>query len=102
MKGEIMLIQEIYIDQTRGGIFGGSGVYEAFTGELFRNLQKEYGRCRGKVYIDIDGESKQIGWVFEKRMKYEDSPETYVREVWVTLHESEPETKVTHHYKFLS
>ena len=100
-----MFIQEIFINQTEGYRFGDSGVYEAFTddkGKLFRDLQNEYGRCRGKVYIDVEGKSRHIGWVFEKRIAYEDdSSKTYVREVWVTLHDAKPTTEVTYHHRFL-
>lgn len=53
--------------------------------EAFDSFQKEYGRCVSKVYVDTADGTKQIGWCFESRQKYEDSDETYLREVWVTL-----------------
>lgn len=64
-------------------------VYETYTdskAKLFLNMQKKYGRCVSKVYIDTNSGRKQVGWVFEKKMRYEDSKDEYVREVWVTIH----------------
>jgi hypothetical protein len=76
--------------------------YEAYTdnvGKLFRNMQKEYGRCTGAVYIDTSEGTKKIGWVFRKREEYSDyrgrGDRYYTREVWVQLQEAEPERKTT-------
>lgn len=94
-----MLIQESYINQTAGYRFGDSEPYEPYTDnikELFQSMQREYGRCTGKIYIDPD--ATPIGWVFEKKLQYEDTKEFYTREVWVTLLD-EPDTVTrTHHY----
>lgn len=49
---------------------------------LFRRLSKEFGRCVSKVYV---GDGKPVGWVFEKRVEYDRSTETYIRETWVSL-----------------
>jgi len=81
-------IQEIYVNGSEGYIFGESDWYEPYTddrGRLFRDLQREYGRCVSKMYVDeIDGQPSVIGWVFSKRMAYEDNPHrSYIREVWV-------------------
>lgn len=101
-------IREVYINKTENARFGDSGVYETFTddiGKLFKSLQREYGRCTGKVWIsDEDGTAHQIGWTFEKVMLYEDARnkhDTYLREVWVELHENEPTVKVTNHFHFI-
>jgi hypothetical protein len=67
--------------------------YESFTddrGELFRSCREEYGGCTGKIHVDIamgDGtyDTRDVGWVFEKRMKYEDCDETYLRQVWCEI-----------------
>lgn len=89
-----MKMQETYINQTRGCSYGATDWYEPYTdnvGKLFRSLQREYGRCSGKVYIDTKTGTKAIGWVFEKRQMYDDArgndPERdyYIREVWVSL-----------------
>lgn len=87
-------IKETYCNKDKDCIFGESGCYRPFTdclGTLYRSLQSEYGRCTGKVYVDLpDGKAKSVGWVFVKRMEYEDSfrirsgPKTYLREVWVS------------------
>lgn len=90
--------ESINVDRMASG--GSSGVSETFAdtpGELFRVLRKEYGRCISKVYRDTKDGAKACGWVFLSRQKYEDarSPkDTYLREVWVTLHERPPQTTV--------
>ena len=58
------------------------------TGTLFKALQKEHGRCRGKVFIDVavafyPPKPKHVGLVFLKRKKYIDSQDTYLHETWV-------------------
>ena len=93
--------QETFIDLDQGTRFGESPVYETFTddkGELYRSNQREYGRCKGRVFIDTPKGVKAVGWVFVGRQRYEDTGEPYLREVWVTLHKGEPETRTTFHY----
>ncbi len=89
-----MLIQETYVNETKGQQFSQSEPYEPFTddlGKLYRNLQREYGRCTSKVYHDVkNGPPIAVGWVFSKRMEYEDArpgdkDRTYLRTVWVSL-----------------
>ena len=59
-------------------------------GEIYREMQREYGRCVSKMYKDLANNEQghayvQIGWVFEKRVKYDDSKETFLQETWVSL-----------------
>lgn len=98
-------IKESFINRTRGGIFGETEPFEAWTddlGKLYRSFVKEYGRCISKVYVDQkQGPPKAVGWVFLKRMKYEDSrsntPEDYyIREVWVSVVSGPLVRKVEH------
>lgn len=99
-----LFIEEKFVNATKGYRIGESGVYEPFTDDvkkLFKSLQKEHGRCISKCYLETKAGDKQIGWVFQKREKYTDSAETFVKETWVMLHEKEPETKTTFHYKYL-
>lgn len=95
-----LYVQEDYVNATTDTRYRNSGEPQrAFTdnvGELFRCLQREYGRCVGKVYV---GKGTPVGWVFQKKTEYTDCPETYLQEVWVTLHEKLPERKVKYHYK---
>ena len=67
---------------------GESGWYEPFTedlGKLFKSLMKEFGRCVSKIYQDApDGVDDPVGWVFQKRAKYDDCNQTYLQETWVT------------------
>lgn len=94
--------RETYVNETKGCQFGESDWQEAYTddrGRLFRSLQKEYGRCTSRMYRDVEGAPPvTIGWVFSKRMEYEDARPSwsddrrfYIREVWVEVRER-PET----------
>ncbi len=85
-------IRETFVNTTREAQFGETEPFESFTddlGKLYKSLRSEYGRCSGRVYIDRkDAPPMPVGWVFIKRMKYEDardnSPKSYyLREVWV-------------------
>jgi len=50
---------------------------------------------------DKEGESHQTGWVFQKKVKYEDCNEYYIEEVWVTVHEKMPVSTYTEFPKYL-
>ena len=54
--------------------------------EVYKAAQKEFGRCVSKMYIDTDdpNKPKHVGWVFEKKQKYEDTKEFYIQETWIT------------------
>ena len=85
----MLVINETWVDKTQNALCGSSGYYEPYTedlGELFRSLQREYGRCVSRVYQDncLDGTSWVNGWVFEKKHKYNDCNEYYLAETWVT------------------
>ena len=97
----MLLIQETIINETKGWCVYEGDPYEPFTddtGVLFRSLQREYGRCRGHVYIDPD--ARKIGWVFEKLVSYTDCNEKYLQSTWVTLLDAPPvkTIKYNHHY----
>jgi hypothetical protein len=100
-----MLISETFVNVTEGYRFSEGEQYEPFTddvGELFRNLRSEYGRCVSSIYVDVDGgPPKRVGWVFQKRDRYEDTRETYLREVWVTLHDAKDTVTRQSHFKTL-
>lgn len=87
-----------YVNKTEGYRVGKDKALETrfeTKGELYRFCLKEYGRPVSKVYV---GDGQQIGWVFEKRVKYNDCNETYLQKTWVTVHESMPEHKTIYHY----
>lgn len=67
---------------------------------IFGQLQKEFGRCVSKVFVDTKTGTQQIGWVFEKQDEYEDTKKPFIHETWVSLHTQEPErhTSWTQHY----
>jgi hypothetical protein len=51
-------VTEDYVNTTKGYRCGDSGPYETYTdkpGELFLAMQREYGRCKSKVYLDTAG-----------------------------------------------
>lgn len=93
----ILYAREEYVNATNEYRYGDSGVpqecYTNDTGRLYRSLAREFGRCTGKVYVDTESRGTiAVGWVFVKRCEYEGqrrrgTPETYLREVWVTLYE---------------
>lgn len=60
---------------------------DATIGDIFKASQKEHGRCVSKVYQDTDDGTVAIGWVFNKRQRYEDSEETFIHETWVSLYD---------------
>jgi hypothetical protein len=103
-----LLISETFVNLDEGYRFGDSGKYEPFTddlGQLYKSLRAEYGRCTGHVYIDTkEHRTKTVGWVFLKRMVYEDSRtnETYLREVWVTLLDAPDDVTVREHHHYMS
>jgi hypothetical protein len=86
---ENIYIQETWIDQKNKSIIGETDIYETFTdskGKLFKALQNEYGRCISKIFVDdLDGKTKQVGWVFEKKQKYDDVNEFFILETWITI-----------------
>ena len=87
-----------YVNITKGYRLGSDGVQETrfkTKGELYKYCLKEYGRCVSKCYV---GNGQQIGWVFEKRVKYSDCNETYLQETWVAIHDSMPVKHIEYHY----
>jgi len=98
-------IQEEYVEERDDGRRynnGNSGVYETCYShsekrKLFDSLQREYGPCRGKIYVDREDSEIAVGYVFEKRVKVSNR-ECVTMETWVTLHSAKPETKTIYHY----
>lgn len=85
-----MLIRETHVNKTLHCCITDDYEYTAHAstlGNLFRDMQREYGRCASKMYRDVPGStaSYQVGWVFEKHRKYSDCAETYLHEVWVEV-----------------
>jgi hypothetical protein len=75
-------------DGKRYGLYQ-SKPYETFTSnrkKLFNALQREFGPCKGSLYIEYpDGSSQRVGWHFEKRVKYTDSDKSFNQETLVTI-----------------
>lgn len=97
-------IQETWIDKERNCSLGKSDVYETWAdvsekSRLLTSLKKQYGRIISKVYIDTkEGKTQEIGYVFQKRQKYEDYNSAYLLETWVTFHTAPPTETTTYHY----
>ena len=91
-------IKETYIDRNFDCTYGDSEVYETYTdsiGELFKDLQIQFGRCVSSMYMDKkDGTTKKIGWGFEKKNHYTNSDETYMQETWIELHKTKPKKTI--------
>ena len=105
--------QITFVDVTTGHHAGYIDTHETFSddrGELYRAFRHEYGRCISRIYVDtaddapsrygaqIPANAKPVGWVFLKRCQYDDSPDTYLQETWVTIHEREPTKTIKYHY----
>lgn len=97
-----LVISESFINATTETRYGNADWYEPFTdniGRLYKDLQREYGRYTGHVYVDTSTrDSVPVGWVFVKRVEYEDAgrygsrgDKTYLREVWVSVGERSDE-----------
>jgi len=96
-----IFIRETFINATEGYKIGNTEVYDTCQttpGPLFRDLQKEHGRCVSKLYLDVKGGGrKAIGWVFHKRRMYTDCDTAYLQETRVDLHKAKP-TKTIEYY----
>jgi len=99
-----MLIEQVSSIAEEKCLIGDPEMYEPFTeniGLLFKDLQKDFGRCVSKMYVDdSEGNSHHVGWVFQKRCKYEDTKEMFTLETWISLHEDWPSR--TYNHKYLS
>ena len=85
-------IMETWVNSTQGHIVGNTEFYKPYTDNmkrLFRSLQREYGRCISKMYIDILEQperirkTQSIGYVFQKKVKYTDCKDYYLQETWI-------------------
>jgi hypothetical protein len=93
--------QEECINVDKGYRYGDTDVYETFTadkGTLYRAMQREYGLCISRVYVDTEKGAQPIGWVFVKRVQYDDCNETFLCETWVTLHKAPPVKTIEYRY----
>jgi hypothetical protein len=101
-----IIVSVVYTNETENHGIGEEEAHETrfdTTTELYRFCLKEFGRCKSKVMIDTkDGQVMHVGWFFERREKYEDTNETYLRGVWVTVHEKLPTKTYTEHLADIS
>jgi hypothetical protein len=87
--------KETYVDATKEQTYSIVDWYETRyeDGELqalMRSSCKVFGRIRSMWRDKPGGGRHQVGWVFEKRVAYEDCKETYLREVWIEVSIGDP------------
>jgi hypothetical protein len=90
-----MKIRASYVRYIEGKseTYPGAGWFEPYTDDkkrLFASLQKEYGRCVSKMYVDVpmgDGtfDTRPCGWVFSR--KGSDGKTEWEDETWVEYRE---------------
>lgn len=92
----MLWVTEKYVDRNKGHVYSVVDWYEtryddSQRRDLFRSCAREFGRARA-MWVDKPGGGRhQVGWVFEKRVKYDDAPKTtYLREVWVEVSIGDP------------
>lgn len=93
-QAKCLTVRLVLVNATKGYRFCEEDPYEtchADKGSLFRAMQREFGRCASTMYVDKkDGKTLPVGWVFQKRMRYEDARtdtpnDYYIREAWVEV-----------------
>lgn len=95
-----LYVQESYVNRSQN-CSTGDHEYETTAktrGELYRDMQREHGRCDGKVYVDTPDGVKEVGWIFVKREKYQDCADTYLQETWITVLAGKPRRIVEYDY----
>lgn len=98
----MLWVIEKYVDRNKGHIYNIEGWHETRFGDdqlrdLFRSCAREFGRARA-MWVDKPGGGRhQVGWVFEKRVEYDDvsktrpaKERTYLREVWIEVSIGDP------------
>ena len=87
---EEAVLESTYLNATRGNLIGEESlpledsVIDTVT-DIYHFGLGQFGRCTGKVYVDAPSGAKHVGYVFQGLDKYEDSDETYLREVWISI-----------------
>ncbi len=91
MKKEYNLIKTVHINKNKNAITDEytDNIEDTTINnlkELYRFGLKKYGRCISKIYIDNkEGKASHIGYVFIKKLKYEDCNEYFLSETWISL-----------------
>lgn len=90
MKATNLYISETHVNATEHYVYNELSPYETrfdTIGDLYRSLQREYGKCISAMYIDYTDRVKtqKIGYVFQSRTKYENNNKMYLREVWIRI-----------------
>jgi hypothetical protein len=98
----MLWITEKYVDRNKGHVYSVVDWYETRFDDgqlrdLLRFCSKTFGRVRSMWRDKPGGGRAQVGWVFEKRVEYEDVSKTrparertYLRETWVEVSIGDP------------
>lgn len=94
----MLWITEKYVDATKNQTYSVVDWYETRYEDdelqaLMRSSCKEFGRIRSMWRDRPGGGRRQVGWIFEKRVPYEDAKgpkDTYLREVWIEVSVGDP------------
>lgn len=81
-----LLVHVTRVNETRGDCFYDEREpveADLGIGDIFRHARREYGRCTGRVYVDTANGVRAIGWVFEKRERYEDDGNIFLAATWI-------------------
>ena len=88
-----LFIKETYVNESNNYIIGESEWYETFTDNksvLYKSLLKEFGKPQ-KMFKDTkEGKMIQVGWIFTKNKRYDDTNEIYKQSTWVSVSKTEP------------
>jgi hypothetical protein len=94
-------VRETFLNADAGYLLGEPEVttdlFSGAPGDIFRAAQAEYGGCVSRIFVDTKAGTKTCGWVFQRREKFEDCDETFLREVWVELLERPDTVEHTSH-----
>ena len=85
-------VSKVQVEGERKYSLGESETFDSIFPKLFskkamlKELMREYGHCIGKMFVGEPPSQKHIGYVFQKRLAFEDSPkDTYLCETWVEV-----------------
>ena len=98
----MLWISEKYVDKSKGHVYSVVDWYETRFADnelrpMLKSMTKEFGRVRSMWRDKPGGGREQAGWVFEKRVEYDDArlgapakERLYLREVWVEVSIGDP------------
>lgn len=98
----MLWITEKYVDKNKGRVYSEVDWYETRFADnelrpMLKSMTKEFGRVHSMWRDKPSGGREQVGWVFEKRVAYDDVSQTtpakerfYLREVRIEVSIGDP------------